>query len=126
MLTAAVGGAQYGVGPTPDDDLLTVDARAFERDANPEDYSLEAIIAHERGHQLLLRHPRLARFLRMGLGVASEEILASVIGSLLVREASDQRDLMVKAIGEAVERGMEGVKATRLIPQLRTYLESYL
>jgi len=62
------GGAQYGRGNTPESDLLTVYAEAFERDADPEDFSLEAMIAHERGHQLLVRHPRIAkrvkRFLR--------------------------------------------------------------
>src|SRR5947209_14952001 len=55
------GGAQYGRGAMPADDLLTVYAEAFERDADPEDFSLEAILAHERGHQLLARHPRIAR-----------------------------------------------------------------
>jgi hypothetical protein len=55
------GGAQYGRGTVEANDLLTVYAEAFERDANPEDFSLEAILAHERGHQLLARHPRLAK-----------------------------------------------------------------
>src|SRR5438552_14878754 len=54
------GGAQYGRGSTADEDLLAVYAGAFERDADPEDFSLEAILAHERGHQLLARHPRIA------------------------------------------------------------------
>jgi hypothetical protein len=44
------GGAQYGVASTTEDDLLTVYAEAFERDADPQDFSLEAILAHERGH----------------------------------------------------------------------------
>src|SRR5712664_3396232 len=55
------GGAQYGQGSTADEDLLTVYAEAFERDANVEDFSLAAIIAHECGHQLLARHPRIAK-----------------------------------------------------------------
>src|SRR5690242_14626070 len=55
------GGAQYGRGTTAADDLLTVYAEAFERDADREDFSLEAILAHERGHQLLARHPRIAK-----------------------------------------------------------------
>jgi hypothetical protein len=41
------GGAQYGRGNTPEEDLLTVYAEAFERDADPQDFSLEAMIAHE-------------------------------------------------------------------------------
>jgi len=53
------GGAQYGRGRTAEEDLLIVYAEAFERDANPEDFSLAAILAHERGHQLLARHPRI-------------------------------------------------------------------
>jgi hypothetical protein len=48
------GGAQYARGSNADEDLLTVYAEAFERDADPEDFSLEAILAHERGHQLWL------------------------------------------------------------------------
>jgi hypothetical protein len=55
------GGAQYGRGSTADQDSLTVYAEAFERDADPVDFSLNAILAHERGHQLLARHPRIAK-----------------------------------------------------------------
>src|SRR5947207_14985415 len=66
------GGAQYGQGPTADDDLLTVYAEVFERDAGPEDFSLDAILAHERGHQLLARHPRIAKRVRGRISAASE------------------------------------------------------
>src|SRR6266481_6451352 len=55
------GGAQYGLAVAPEYDLLIVYAEAFERDADPDDFSLEAIIAHERGHQLLARHQPLTR-----------------------------------------------------------------
>ena len=44
------GGAQYGRGIAAEEDLLTVYAEALERDADPEDFSLAAMIAHERGH----------------------------------------------------------------------------
>src|SRR2546430_16181381 len=54
------GGAQYGRGNTPEEDLLTVSAEAFERDADLGDFSLEAMIAHEQGPQVLARHPRLS------------------------------------------------------------------
>src|SRR3954452_16243970 len=54
------GGAQYGRGSVAEEDLLTVYAEAFERDDDPADFSLEAIVAHERGHQLLARHQRIA------------------------------------------------------------------
>ena len=46
------GGAQYGQGTTVTDDVLIVFAEAFERDADPDDFSLEAIIAHELAHML--------------------------------------------------------------------------
>src|SRR5690242_9360640 len=55
------GGAQFGLGRAAANDRLIVFAEAFERDADPDDFSLEAILAHERGHQLLARHPRLVR-----------------------------------------------------------------
>jgi len=51
-------GAQYGRGSAAEEDLLTVYAEAFERDADPEDFTLAAMIAHERGHQILARHPQ--------------------------------------------------------------------
>jgi hypothetical protein len=54
------GGAQYGRGSAAEQDLLTVYAEAFERDADPNDFSLQAMLAHERGHQLLARHSRIA------------------------------------------------------------------
>jgi hypothetical protein len=73
------GGAQYGRGAGEAGDLLTVYAEAFERDADPADFSLRAILAHERGHQLLARHPRLSRRLS-GSSLAAEEVLASLLG----------------------------------------------
>src|ERR1700730_5013760 len=76
------GGAQYGRGNTPEEDLLTVYAEAFERDADPDDFSLEAMIAHERGHQILAWHPRIANRVA-GLSAVTEEILASLIGAMI-------------------------------------------
>ena len=49
------GGAQYGIGPSADDDIMVLYAEAFERDADPADFNLEALIAHECGHQRLHR-----------------------------------------------------------------------
>ena len=86
---------------------MIVYAKAFELDADPEEFSLEAIIAHERGHQLIIRHPYLSQqFARWGM-LASEEILASVLGSVIAEEKKDQNDLMLKAIGEAAKRGLD-------------------
>src|SRR4051812_16314895 len=76
------GGAQYARGAGEGRDLLTVYAEAFDRDANPDDFSLAAIVAHERGHQLLARHPRLARHFA-GATLAAEEVLASLLGALV-------------------------------------------
>src|SRR6266480_1656666 len=69
------GGAQYGMNVTPEKDLLVVYADAFDRDADPEDFSLEAIVAHERGHQLVARDPRLARLLSGRMSRVGEEVL---------------------------------------------------
>src|ERR1022692_569839 len=83
------GGAQYGRGSTEERDLLTVYAEAFERDADPDDFSLEAMIAHERGHQVVARHPRIAKRLT-AISAASEEILASLLGSMFCQDDSER------------------------------------
>src|SRR5437868_351072 len=57
------GGAQYVIGETAAQDRLIIYADALGRDADPADFSLDAIVAHECGHQLLVRHNRLSRFL---------------------------------------------------------------
>jgi Zn-dependent protease with chaperone function len=119
------GGAQFGLGPTPSNDLLVVYADAFDRDVDPEDYSLEAIIGHERGHQMLCRDPRLGR-LMMQLSQGTEEIVASLIGSLLVSDLRDRRTLVANAIGEAISRGPEATHAARLVGHVRSHLEELL
>src|SRR5437867_6329768 len=43
------GGAQYGRGAAAGSDLLTVYAEAFDREADPNDFSLSAIIAPRAG-----------------------------------------------------------------------------
>src|SRR5437868_12850656 len=99
------GGAQYGRGNTAEDDLLTVYAEAFERDADPEDFSLEAMIAHECGHQILARHPRIA--IRVaGISDASEEILASLLGAMICNADADRVTLFAKATAELLDRGL--------------------
>jgi hypothetical protein len=97
-------GAQYGRGVGEGGDLLTVYAEAFERDADPEDFSLRAIIAHERGHQLLARHPRLAARLS-GVSLAAEEVLASLLGALVLGEGPDRDALVAKATAEVLTGG---------------------
>jgi hypothetical protein len=120
------GGAQYGRADVQEADRLLVYAEAFERDAVPDDFSLDAMIAHERGHQLLARHRRLTRNLPREWPAAAEEIVASVVASLLVRAEKDQRDLLLKALFEADKRGLEPHRGTLLIMQLRELLEKVL
>ena len=120
------GGAQYGIGSTADQDLLVVFADAFDRDADPNDFSLEAILAHERGHQLVVRHPKLAGWFARGTAVASEEIVASLIGSILAEREQDQRALYHKAIYEAITQGMSDTHAGRRLHDLRLLLEKLL
>jgi hypothetical protein len=101
-------------------------AEAFQRDADPDDFSLEAIVAHERGHQLLCRHPRLQRLLAGRASEASEEILASLMGSLIAGEPRDSEALVLKAVAEALVRGAGPTEAARLVSELRSYLERIL
>jgi hypothetical protein len=120
------GGAQYGLAVAPEQDLLIVYAEAFERDADPDDFSLEAIVAHERGHQLLARHQRLTRNLPRAWSGITEEIVASLLGSLLVEKEKDQQDLLLKALSEADKQRLEPDRATLLIMELRALLEKIL
>jgi len=122
----SAGGAQFGLGPTPDEDVLIVYADAFSRDADPTDFSLEAILAHERGHQVLARHERLRRAIMLEVSLASEEILASLIGSLLVESNEDCEALLLKALAETMDLGLAPADATRVNAQLRETLEQLL
>lgn len=119
------GGAQYGRGRVEDADLLTVYAEAFERDADPNEFSLEAILAHERGHQLFARHPRVARRVG-GLSVASEEILASLLGAMICWEKKDRDELVAKATAALLVRGQPPDVASRQIYELWRIFEALL
>jgi predicted Zn-dependent protease len=120
------GGAQYGLAVAPEHDLLLVSAEAFERDADSADFSLEAILAHERGHQLLARHQVLRRNLPREWSGVSEEIAASLLGSLLVDSTKDERNLLLKALFDAGQHGLKQDDATRLITELYAVLERLL
>ena len=120
------GGAEFGLGTTQKLDRLTVTAEAFLRDSNPADFSLTAILAHERGHQLVFRHPTLSRWLRNELPVASEEVLASVIGSLLVSDVDDHNHLLLKAMHDAWRFGMDRSKVEHFVLNLRSILEAII
>ncbi|MCY2987693.1 MAG: hypothetical protein NTY19_07505 [Planctomycetota bacterium] len=117
------GGAQFCVGPTDCTDLLVVYAEAFERDRDAEDFSLEAIIAHECGHQRLLRDRALAPIGRKLGGGIQEEVLASLIGSLLVGKIRDAEHLVWKATVDLATVGLTAAAAVRAIEQLRLLLK---
>lgn len=119
------GGAQYGRGSTPEDDLLTVYAEAFDRDADPADSSLEGMIAHERGHQILARHPRIASRVT-GVSPISAEILASLLGAMICRDDADRVTLYAKAAGELLDRGKSAEAASRLLQELLDLLRALL
>ena len=103
-VTSQTGGAQFGRGKTAKDDLLTVYAEAFERDSDPEDFSLSAMIAHECGHQLLARHPRIARRVE-GISNTSEEILASLLGAMICYNEIDRNALFARRFRICWARG---------------------
>jgi hypothetical protein len=103
-----------------------VNAEAFAREEDPENSSLEAMLAHERGHQLLVRQPKLRPLLQRGIRLASEEILASLIGSVIAEREQDREVLSSKALSEALARGMESAHALRLLHDLRGLLERAL
>jgi hypothetical protein len=120
------GGAQFGLAAAAEDDLLIVYAEAWERDADPEEFSLEAILAHERGHQLLARHERITRNLPGAWSGAAEEIAASLLGSLLVENEKDKQDLLLKALFAAEGQGFAYDQAVPFLKQLRGLLEKIL
>jgi hypothetical protein len=119
------GGAQYARGSTQRVDLLTVYAEAFERDADAGDVSREAMIAHERGHQILARHPRIAKRVA-GVSEASEEILASLLGAMLCDNETDHLALLAKATAELLERAQSAENASRQLQELMDLLVALL
>jgi hypothetical protein len=100
-------------------------AEAFDRDANPEDFSLDAILAHERGHQLLARHSRIAKRV-VGLSEASEEILASLLGAMICKDDTDRDTLFAKATAELLDHGQNATAAVRQLQELWNLLEAIL
>lgn len=119
------GGAQFGRGAAAGGDLLTVFAEAFDRDADPSDFSLAAMIAHERGHQPLARHPRLSHNFA-SVTPAAEEVLASLLGAMLVGEGRDRNTLVAKATAEVLAGAESTEAAVRLIHSLWNQLEEQL
>ena len=106
--------------------MLTVYAEAFERDSNAEDFSLAAILAHERGHQLLARHPRISKRVAGRVSLASEEILASLLGAMICTSKEDRDNLAAKAVAELLSYGEDMKVATERLQELWDLLEALL
>jgi hypothetical protein len=120
------GGAQYCIGPSAEEDLLVLYAEAFERDADPADFSLEALIAHECGHQRLIRKKDLRTILAKFPGEQFEEILASLVGSLLLGESESAQTLVWKATAELGQLGMTAASTVHFVERLRRLLRYFL
>jgi hypothetical protein len=120
------GGAQYGRGNNAEEDLLTVYAEAFERDADPKDFSLDAILAHERGHQLLARHPRIAMRVAGHVSLAGVEILASVLGAIICPAQQDKDALVGKAVVALLSHGVQADVASRRMRELLNLFEALI
>ena len=55
-----------------------------------------------------------------------EEILASLLGSLICREETDRDALVAKAAAELVTRGVSAADAVQKLQQLRDIFEALL
>jgi hypothetical protein len=93
--------------------------------ADPDDFSLKAMIAHERGHQILARHPRIAKRVT-GVSLASEEILASLIGAIICGEGDNRFMLYAKAAAELLSHGQSPQSTERQLENLWEALEELL
>lgn len=77
------------------------------------------------GHQILARHPRIAKRVA-GVSQASEEILASLLGAILCRDDADRAALFAKAAAELLDRGQSAEAAGRQLQELWNLLEALL
>lgn len=117
------GGAQYCIGPSADDDIMILYAEAFERDSDPEDFPLEAIVAHEVGHQKLHRNPKFRKVMKQFGGEDFEEILASLVGCVLLGDGVPARLLLCRAVAELGDRRISGTEALRIAERLIRVME---
>jgi len=120
------GGAQYCLGPSANDDIMILYAEAFDRDADPEDFPLEAIVAHEVGHQKLHRDPKFREVMRQLGGADFEEILASLVGCVLLGDGVPARLLLCRAVAELGDRHISGKEALRIAERLIRVMEQLL
>jgi hypothetical protein len=120
------GGAQYCIGPEVDADVLLVYAEAFERDTDPHDFGLSAMVAHEAGHQRLVRNRDLCTLGRRLSGSIYEEVLASLIGSLVVNDPADAQHLVWKATVDLTTVGLSAEETVRTIERIRLVLKELI
>jgi hypothetical protein len=83
------------------------------------------VIARECGHQILARHPRIAKRVA-GVSEASEEILASLLGAMICREETDRGTLYAKATAALLDRGQSVEATSRQLQELWELLEALL
>jgi hypothetical protein len=114
------------MGAAAEEDLVVVYPEAFRRDADPDDFSLEAILAHERGHQVIYRNERLRRNVPEDLSGVAEEVLASLVGGILTNDPRASDDLVLKALFLLVEQGMQPNEASERVQEVLRYLEAIL
>jgi len=117
------GGGQYVQGVEESSDRLHIYAEAMDRDAS-DDFSLEAVIAHERGHQLAARHPSLSS--SAALSDLAAEVVASLLGAKIVNEPVARGQLLAKAAGELLLAGVGVEEVERMIAELWTLFEELL
>jgi hypothetical protein len=120
------GGAQYRAGSSPEDDTLVVYAKAFERDADPNDFSLEAIIAHERGHQLVKWDHNIRATIRRLFSDNLEEFFGSLLGYLLLGETEASWPLRMKASTELLRAQLPADDVDAFVDEVISILRRHL
>jgi hypothetical protein len=83
------------------------------------------MIAHERGHQILARHSRIAKRVA-GVSEGSEEILASLLGAMICNDDTDRISLFAKATAELLDHGQTAEEASRQLQELWDQLKALL
>lgn len=120
------GPAQIRLGAKIGDDVMLVFAEAFDWKEDSRHFSLEAVLAHECGHQVFHHHPMLRRLFARDLSIHLEEIAASIIGALLVTNVADHDALLDKAVGEALQGCSDPADAAQTFNGIRKTLEVVL
>lgn len=125
-LRSQSGGAQFLLGESRRHDRIVVYAEGFDRDADPADFDLEAIVAHECGHCELIRNRQLRRVLQGMPHRGFEEILSSLVGSILLARSESAQTLVWKATIELAELGFAPDRTVYFIQRLRTLMRALL